>query len=148
MKKPITTVIAFFLILTSCKKNNTEKETFLICTADTTLDSVRTMQSLKGSWVLKKIRSAWNGKVLNPEHDIKIIFKEDNTYQLLEEGIIKNEDSIKLNNLGVPWGWALQLPPSYETAQYLGGYIQICNQQLFFINSYWDGNDNLFEKVN
>lgn len=146
--KLILIAIAFFLILTSCKKNNTEKETFLICTADTTLDSIRTIQSLKGSWALKKIRSAWTGKVLKPEHDIKIIFKDNNTYQLLDEGVVKSEDSIKLNNLGVPWGWALQLPAPYETTQYLGGYIQICNQELFFINSYFDGNDNLFEKIN
>ena len=137
-------IITICLLFFSCKKNNTDEQSFIQCNSPQYLDSAAISNKIVGSWTLIKQRFGSNGKVVATTKNIKVIFNSNSTYSLFEDSLVLAQGNWDLKNvLDSMWGLGLTAPSSY-----LIGYISFCNNQVVFSYNYLDGNDNLFEKSN
>jgi hypothetical protein len=136
--------IAVCLITLSCKKDSLDIASFWQCASSQNLDSTAISNKIAGSWKWTKQYCFSAGKTMRADKDIKVTFNTNGTFTVLENSTIITQGNWTLkvvdSNL-----WELDVT---APSTYLYGRILICNNQVLFNDSYRDGCDNLFEKVN
>ncbi len=131
-------------ILFSCKKDILDINSFWQCNSSQNLDSTAISNKIVGSWTWAKQSCFWTGKTKTADKKIKVTFNSNATFTILKNSSIITQGNWKLNTIDSNM-WGLDLTPSSD---YLYGRILFCNDQVLFNDSYRDGCDNLFEKVN
>ncbi|HUM47355.1 MAG TPA: hypothetical protein PLD84_10525 [Chitinophagales bacterium] len=119
-------------------------QSFLECNEALHLDSAKIANKLIGKWELK---SWYCGECSNPgtHNSDKVIFATFTSagdFSVTEDSIIVSEG--KWNLVGSNT-WRLQ---SDSSLNHLYGMILFCNNEVLFNDSYTDGTDNLFERIN
>ncbi len=136
--------IAVCLITLACKKDSFDIASFWQCNSSQNLDSTVISNKIAGSWKWTKQSCFSTGKTMRADKDIKVTFNTNGTFAVLENSTIITQGNWTLRVVDSNmWGLDLTAPSTY-----LSGRILFCNSQVLFNDSYIDGCDNLFEKVN
>ncbi len=148
----------FSMLLFSCSKKetnpkNAESEALGVqvkvlwdCNQAHASDSGITASKLMGSWGLKTSIAGWTGEITHPDKETEVTFRPDRTLTFRIAGNIVFESSWKLKREDTHL-WGLQLDSSASYSGYLSGRILVCDKELMFNQSYLDGSDHLFEKI-
>ncbi len=132
--------------LASCKKEKLELDinSFWQCNKLLNLDTSAVSGKLVGSWSWAKQSCFWTGKTKTADRNIKLTFKSDYTFSVIENSNTLTQGTWKLMQVdGNSWGLDLTAP-----SDFLYGRILFCDNQVLFNDSYIDGCDNLFNKSN
>ena len=130
--------------LTACKKDKLDIISFWECNQSQHLDSLAIPGKLIGSWKWSKQSCFWAGKTISANKNIQVTFKNDQTFSVSEDAITLTQGTWKIGKADVSsWGLDLSSP-----SEYLFGRILFCGNQVLFNDSYRDGCDNLFDKLN
>ena len=141
--------IAFSLTIltafTACKKDEKlDVSSFSNCSAAQNLDSASISAKLIGSWVWSKRACFWTGTTQSANKNIKVTFGIDHTFSVNENAATLTQGTWKLiQEPNVAWHLSVSSP-----SEYLEGRILFCEKQLLLNDSYRDGCDNLFNKIN
>jgi len=136
--------IIMSIILTSCKKETIDVNSFWNCNNSQGLDSLATANKLSSSWLWSKQYCDNGMGTKKADKNIKIIFNSIGTFSILENSISISQGTWKLKKVEDNL-YALNLS---QPSKYLYGRILFCDNQVLFSNSYLDGCDNLFTKSN
>ena len=150
MKKSILLILLIVAgFLSNCKKTDVApdiKDIWLGCPEK--YDSVSTLKKMVGEW--KQIASGGGYRldagIKATDGNIKIIITEKTI-----EAFVENVSASKIRyviaksyNEGY---FFLKTDPTAKD-QYIWGIIEFCNDKIAFRNSYVDGSDNYFQKIN
>ena len=151
MKKVIV-IISFViagLIIHSCKKDKSSEidwKAIKECNNAMHLDTTAVASNLVGKWQLK----AWycgfctEPGTHNPDKTVIISFTSARLFTVTENSTIVTQGNWYIGKVDTN-NWGLQ---TSSPSRYLFGYILFCDNQVMFSDSYIDGADNLFDKVN
>lgn len=128
--------------LISCKKDKLDINSFWQCNQSQNLDTTAISNKLLGSWTWAKQSCFWAGKIKIADKNIKVTFKGDHTFSVIESSNVLSQGTWKLMQVdGTSTGLDLSTPN-----EFLYGRILFCDNQILFNDSYRDGCDNLFNK--
>lgn len=137
-------LLILFAVLTSCKKDKLDINSFWQCNQSQNLDTTAISSKLVGSWTWAKQSCFSTGKTKSADRNIKVTFKSDHTFSVNESSNVLTQGTWKLLLLdGSSSGLELSTP-----SEFLYGRILLCDGQVLFNDSYRDGCDNLFNKNN
>jgi hypothetical protein len=142
--KPTLLVLAVCLVLFSCNKGASGNGLLWECDNSQHLDSSAIAAKLTGTWKWEQQRRGSNLEVMMADKIVTVTFNADSTFKVLEDSLVTAQGNWKLVMFSNDM-WALDLS---APSNYLYGAISFCNNKVLFTDSYVDGNDNLFEKVN
>jgi hypothetical protein len=140
----IIIILILTLILNSCKKETINLNEFWQCNKSQNLDTIAIANKLTGSWTWRKQSCSSSGKTILADKIVKVTFNSNRTFSLSENAIIVTQGNWKLKIVDSNI-YGLDLTPQSE---YLYGRILFCNDEVLFNDSYIDGCDNLFCKIN
>lgn len=150
--RTIVFVLMLGLALAACHKDHTAKQvgSTYPCGQIEEVDSATLHQRLMGSWYLKQ-QSGIGGPIQNLPDQVYVHFEPGNQFKVIKNGSTMSEGTFTLfregnstvNNTPVTL-WRLQLS---SDNLYLQGYLFTCPSELAFISSWYDGPDNLFERL-
>ena len=135
------------LLIHSCTKDKMmDSKAFLECNNAMQLDTAGIANKLIGTW---KLKSWYCGECTNPgtHYSDKIIlatFTSARSFSVTENAIVVAEGYWSLRIVDSN-KWGLQ---SDSSLTHLYGAILFCDDQVLFYDSYLDGKDNLFDRVN
>lgn len=160
MKPIIAILILLFAVMAvqiSCKKaNETEVipiqkppialDSILTCYKQRKPDSADIRNSLLGKWQWTFIKCYWNPENANSEdyktHSIE--FKQNDSVEVKVNGQLTQKSSWKLTKLNDGY-YKLSMNPIVVL---LPGKVLFCGDQVLFYDSYVDGCDNYFKRLN
>ncbi len=116
---------------------------FWDCHKSQELDSIKLASKLVGAWTWKKQACYWGGKTVYADKDLQVTFTGNRICILRENSSIVSQGSWKLKAVDSNM-FVLDLEHS---SIYLHGIILLCNGEVVFSDSYIDGCDYLFTKV-
>lgn len=136
-------LLAICLGLISCKKEKADINSFWNCQNSQNMDSASTYNKLIGSWIWTK-QACYPGQPINADKNVKITFNSNGTFNVTENSTILTQGTwgLKINDINF-WGLDLTSPSNY-----LYGSISFCENYVLFSDSYRDGCNNLFLKLN
>ncbi len=130
--------------LTSCKKDKLDINSFWQCNQSQNLDTPAISNKLSGSWTWTKQSCSEAGKTKSADRNIKVTFDNNHTFSVTENSNSLTQGTWKLTQVdGNSWGLDISSP-----GEYLSGRILFCDNDVLFNDSYRDGCDNLFTKIN
>lgn len=143
---PMRFVFMFLVVivgLTACKEPELSIQSFWDCHHSQRLDSSAISGRLVGSWVWSQQSCFLTRKTTKADKSIKVVFHIDQRFQVFENTteITTGTWQLKASDSGT---WELDLS---STNRYLNGRILICDNQVVFNNSYIDGCDNAFVRI-
>jgi hypothetical protein len=136
--------LAIIAGLSACKKEQLDLKLFWECNQSQHLDSLAISGKLVGSWKWSKQSCFWTGQTTSADKNLQVTFKNDKSFSISENAGILSQGIWKIVKLDVSsWGLDLSSP-----SEYLYGRILFCSNQVLFNDSYRDGCDNLFDRIN
>ncbi len=148
------TIMVIILFITGCKKDKTEDENTFIppnqmefwnCHTQTVWHMESVFNELVGKWKWIYSESYWApGEGLNTEDENTILeFQSDSVLNVYVDGNLTGTTN---------WSIILTDPPLFglamdSTIAQLYGRILFCNEIVEFNNSYIDGDDNYFKRI-
>jgi hypothetical protein len=153
----LSSLLLYFVVLTSCEKSKDEKEvvqqvtpitldSMIRCNSQVARDSAAVHDALIGKWKWEFISCFWSTEKANGE-DFKTLaveFKTNDTVEVKVGDVVTQKSAWKVTGLSdgsfsvVTSPLVLQLP----------GRILFCGDKVLFQDSYVDGCDNYFVKQN
>lgn len=150
--KTLLAILVLGMAITACHKDASEKVRYspYPCGQAEEVDSATLHQRLIGSWHLKQ-QSGIGGPVQNLSDTVFVQFQAPDQFRVVKNGSTMSEGSFTLfregsstiDNKPVTL-WRLRLS---SDNLYLQGYVFSCTTQIAFISSWYDGSDNLFERL-
>ncbi len=115
------------------------------CHNTVTWDSASIRNKLVGSWQWKYIRCYWNPEDANGDdyQTMRIEFKNNNTLEVKNNDTLVQTSQWKIINLNDGFFKVESTPLVY----YIPGRIVFCDSMVLFNDSYVDGCDNYFTRV-
>ena len=144
----IAFIFTISILLASCDKAENQPESqinYWDCHHKMIWDEITTKETLIGEWEWEYIACYWNPEDAN-DHDFKgmtIEFKSDNTLSLKENGQITETSNWKVVD-GDAELFELEVDPFIGQIR---GRILFCEKSVEFNDSYIDGCDNYFRKI-
>ncbi len=143
----IVSIFAISILLIACNKEENppiNQGDMWDCHHEMTWDSLITRESLIGEWEWEYIGCYWNPEDANDDefNGMTIEFKEDNTLDVKENGVITQTSNWEIVN-GDADLFSIDVDP---TVTQLYGRILFCNERVEFNQSYIDGCDNYFKR--
>jgi len=142
--KPLLLLLTICLLLFSCKKDTSGNQLLWPCDIIQNQDSATTATNIVGSWRLVQQRLNSTGEIVMADKAVIVTFNSDSTFTVRENSSITAQGNWKLYLFSDKM-WALDLT---SPSNYLYGFISFCNNKVRFTGSVFDGNDNVFERVN
>lgn len=140
----IILLLIIFSELVSCKKEKLDINHFWQCSMSQNLDSEAISNKLVGSWTWTKQSCFWTNITKSADRNIKVSFNSNATFSVYENSNTLTQGTWKLKQVD---GNFVGLDLS-SASEYLYGRILFCNNQVLFNDSYRDGCDHLFIKIN
>jgi hypothetical protein len=150
-------ILSVTTIQTSCKKTKTTDTTqpqkppialdsMLLCHGQTNFDSASTRNALIGKWQWKFIKCYWNPEQANGEEykTISIEFKQNDSLEVKTNDQTTQKSSWKVTRLNDGYFTLTVSPIVYQ----LPGKVLFCGDYVLFYDTYTDGCDNYFKRVN
>lgn len=136
------------IILLGCNKGEKppiDQEDMWACHHETAWDSLQTNNTLIGEWEWEYIGCYWNPEDANCDEfkGLTIEFNPDNTLNVKQNGQITQTSSWKVvdGDIGV---FKIDVNPYVNQ---VNGSILFCNNRIEFYDSYIDGCDNYFKRI-
>jgi hypothetical protein len=133
-----------FIGLSSCKKRETDTENFWECHKSQNLDSLSISNKLIGSWEWQKRLCFWANREEPADKNIKLTINSNGRFSVSEAGSVITQGNWRLMVVDIGM-WGLDLTVESE---YLYGRILFCGSKLLFNDTYIDGCDNTFSRIN
>ena len=124
-------------------ENNARFKALYSCYSNNNRDSNGMADGLIGTWKLDYSYNYWTADATYADKEVLITFFPNRTLIIKESGVSGSARnwSLYLDN---STSWMLQVNPMFE---YLRGQIFLCDTEVMFYNSYIDGFDYYFTKV-
>jgi hypothetical protein len=130
-------------ILCSCKKIKINLDSYYECSRNISGDSTAISQKLIGSWRWISKSCFWEGRLKPANKKMIVTFNNNQTFLISENGNTIAQGSWKLVVADGSF-WGIE---SSASGDYIIGRILFCKDELLFSDSYRDGCDKLFRKV-
>lgn len=140
----IILLLIIFSELVSCMKEKLDINHFWQCSMSQNLDLEAISNKLVGSWTWTKQSCFWTNITKSADRNIKVSFNSNETFSVYENSNTLTQGTWKLKQVD---GNFVGLDLS-SASEYLYGRILFCNNQVLFNDSYRDGCDHLFIKIN
>ncbi|HYG52255.1 MAG TPA: hypothetical protein VD905_15195 [Flavobacteriales bacterium] len=155
MKKAVSFICCIAgVIMYSCKKDKAVPETsrgvdinaFYECNTAQQLDTAEMANKLLGKWklILSACGECNDPGWYEPVKTVFVTFTSPNEFSVEENSTVISSGHWNLCMIDTN-KWVLC---SSSSLNYIAGYILFCDNRVLFYNSYIDGIDNLFEKLN
>lgn len=140
---PIILLVFATTISYSCKKLTINLDNYYECSRPVSSDSTAIAQKLIGSWRWISKSCFWEGKLKPSNKKITVSFNNNQTFSIKEHSNTIARGSWKLVVADGSF-WGIE---SSTSSDYIIGRILFCKNELLFNDSYRDGCDKLFRKV-
>lgn len=142
-------LVLSMLTLFSCQRELKEKGEEPVsvwnCGVVSALDSLQIMNRLPGNWQwLQRTCFATGAQVTTADRDIRLQFQPDGKYFVRESGVVITEGNWSIRRT-MDNNWTLVVS---QPSEFLYGLIYFCSTMVQFADSYVDGCDHMFGKLN
>jgi hypothetical protein len=138
------------LVAIACQKEVNPSEFYqkwFECRAENNLDTEATYNKLVGEWkmIATGCLECTSAGVRPSDIDIKLVFTADSTLQVIEDGQVIRNSKFSIRLIGINEK-EIETQPKLENL-YIWGNIEFCGNKVGFIDSYRDGRDYFFERI-
>ena len=135
--------LALVVGFVACKEPELNIQSFWDCHHSRSLDTSAISGKLIGSWLWSRQSCFTTGKTIKADKNIKVVFNANRRFKVYENTTEMTSGTwgLKSSDSGT---WELELSSG---SRYLNGRILLCDNHVLFNNSYIDGCDNAFTKM-